>query len=183
MRMTATVLVVGLLSATPAVVLAQNSPPGPPPPCTSEASRQFDFWLGDWEVRGGPDGTQLAGHNSITVSDDGCRIREHWRGAGGGTGESLNAWDARYKQWRQFWIGASGNVLRLAGGMRDGSMVMEGELPGKADGVQLQRITWTPSDDGSVSQRWDTSDDDGNTWQTGFLGIYRKQSAEVPATP
>lgn len=75
--------------------------------------------------------------------------------------------------WRQFWVGADGVVLQLSGGMQGGSMVMTGEQPTKQGGVQQQRITWTPHDDGSVTQQWGTSGDGGATWQTIFLGIYR----------
>ena len=57
-------------------------------------------------------------------------------------------------------------------------MVMEGELPKEGGGVQKQRISWTPAADGSVAQKWDTSDDDGKTWQESFLGIYRKAMAK-----
>ena len=44
---------------------------------------------------------------------------------------------------------------------------------------QWQRIRWTPQDDGSVQQHWQTSDDAGETWQTSFLGIYRRKPAAV----
>ena len=65
-------------------------------------------------------------------------------------------------------------MLRLAGGLRDGAMVLEGELPATAGGVQHQRITWTPRADGTVTQHWETSDDAGETWTTSFLGVYRR---------
>jgi len=28
-----------------------------------------------------------------------------------------------------------------------------------------------------VTQQWDTSDDDGRTWQVSFLGVYRRDAA------
>jgi hypothetical protein len=69
-------------------------------------------------------------------------------------------------------------VLRLAGGLRDGRMVLEGVLPKPGgQGEQRQRIAWTPNDDDSVTQHWETSDDDGATWRTAFLGIYRREQA------
>lgn len=145
----------------------------PPPACASGEYRQFDFWLGDWIVCGGPNGDQLQGTSRIERSDNGCWLVEHWHGAGGSDGTSLNAWDAQYKVWRQFWTGADGVVLRLEGGLGDGAMVMTGELPGVHGGMQLQRITWTPAVEGSVLQRWETSDDAGTSWQVSFLGTYR----------
>jgi hypothetical protein len=153
-------------------------PPTPPPlACTAPEHRQFDFWLGRWTVHGGPDGTAQQGSSRNERSDNGCWITEHWHSAGGSDGTSLNAWDAQYKVWRQFWTGADGVVLRLEGGLRDGAMVMEGELPTSAGGTQRQKISWTPQRDGSVVQHWQTSDDDGRTWQDAFRGVYRRSPA------
>jgi hypothetical protein len=39
----------------------------------------------------------------------------------------------------------------------------------------LQRITWTPEQDG-VRQHWQSSADDGATWTTVFDGHYRPRS-------
>lgn len=159
---------------------AQTAPAPPPTPCTTAEHRQFDFWLGDWVVHGGPDGTALQGTNRIERSGNGCWLVEHWRSAKGNDGTSLNAWDAQHRAWRQFWVGADGVVVRLQGGLRgDGAMEMSGELPKADGGVQLQEMSWTPAADGSVLQQWDTSDDDGKSWQTSFLGTYRR----TPAAP
>ena len=51
--------------------------------CNEPERRQFDFWLGAWQVDGaqGP-----AGHNRIESIEDGCALLEHWRGATGGSG-------------------------------------------------------------------------------------------------
>jgi hypothetical protein len=76
-----------------------------------------------------------------------------------------------------FWVGGDGVVLRLEGGLQGRAMVMTGELPAKNGGVQRQRISWTPQDDGSLVQQWDTSDDDGATWSTSFRGTYRKSTS------
>jgi hypothetical protein len=142
--------------------------------CGTAEYRQFDFWVGDWVVHGGPKGDQLQGTSRIERADNGCWLVEHWHSARGSDGTSLNAWDAQYKVWRQFWTGADGVVLRLEGGLQGGAMVMTGELPRAQGGVQLQKIRWTHGDDGSVEQRWETSDDAGASWQLAFLGVYTR---------
>jgi hypothetical protein len=106
-------------------------------------------------------------------------LAEHWLNSAGRDGHSLNVYEPARRQWTQFWIGSDGVVLRLSGGLEDGVMVLRGELPTAAGGVQQQRIRWTPRADGSVEQQWETSDDDGASWQTSFIGRYRKR----PATP
>lgn len=164
-----------LLLFTGSALAQNNSTAAAPPLCSNNNYRAFDFWLGEWTVMGGPKGDQLQGSNRIERSDDGCRIIEHWKGAGGTDGMSLNAWDAQYKVWRQFWVGGDGVVLRLEGGMQNGMMVMLGELPNGKGGVQKQKISWAPKKDGRVIQRWETSDDNGKTWAISFLGVYTKK--------
>lgn len=168
------VLTAALLGGSASVASTQEAMlPEPVAACASAEHRHFDYWIGEWDVTD-PAGKVL-GHNKITRADTGCWIHENWRGASGYTGNSLNAWDAQHKVWRQFWVGADGGILRLEGGLEDKVMVMNGEVPKEGGGgVQLQRISWTPAADGSVTQKWDTSDDDGKTWQEAFLGIYRK---------
>ncbi|MET0814202.1 MAG: hypothetical protein ABWX88_03320, partial [Pseudoxanthomonas sp.] len=67
--------------------------------------------------------------------------------------------------------------LHLAGGLREGHMVLQG-VQDKANAQsglrQHERITWTPNDDGSVRQHWETSTDGGKTWATSFDGLYRR---------
>jgi hypothetical protein len=157
--------------------IGMSNAAAPPAPmrCTAPEHRQFDFWLGEWQVYGGSDGATHLGDNRIERSDNGCWLVEHWHGASGIHGTSTNAWDAQYRVWRQFWVGADGVVLRLEGGLQDGAMVMTGQLPNPRGGTQVQRITWTPRADGSVDQQWDTSDDGGATWATSFRGHYRRR--------
>jgi hypothetical protein len=174
------VLAATLLTASASIVpQAPATPPPPPsspppPACESAAHRQFDFWLGEWIVSR-PDTGAEVGRSTITAVSAGCALHEHWRGGSGYTGQSLNAYDARRQAWTQFWIGGDGVVLRLEGGLQDGAMVLAGDLPkASGEGLQRQRITWTPAEDGSVTQHWQVSDDDGATWTTSFLGLYRR---------
>jgi hypothetical protein len=171
------ILIALLLS--PMIATAQTpAPPAPPSPCVGPEYRQFDFWLGDWDVLGGPEGDRVVGRNRIERVSGGCALHEQWTAAAGGDGHSLNVYDRSSGRWTQFWVGADGGVLRLEGGLRDGgAMAMEGVRP-TPRGAQRQRIVWTPRADGSVEQRWETSDDEGVQWRTVFLGVYRRRGPE-----
>ncbi|HET7520011.1 MAG TPA: hypothetical protein VFK61_00570 [Candidatus Limnocylindria bacterium] len=129
--------------------------------------RAFDFWLGEWEVRG-PAG-RLLGHNRITALFDGAAIREEWTGAGGVQGTSLNCYSAATDRWHQTWVDADGDLLLLDGGPQDGGMVMEG-----VTGSTRHRISWTPLPEGDgLRQHWETREEDGD-WQTAFDGRYSR---------
>jgi hypothetical protein len=157
----------GLLFLLTMTALAQPKPPALPP-----EARQFDFWIGDWEVTT-PDG-KPAGTNKIEPIAGSAGLLENWTGAGGFTGKSLNAYNASKKQWQQFWVGSGGGVLELSGGIVNGDMVLVGEHDVR--GAHLtEKITWTPHSDGSVRQHWEQSPDGGKTWTTAFDGLYRKK--------
>src|SRR5689334_20842315 len=57
------------------------------PACSTTEHRQFDFWIGEWQVRT-PDG-KVAGRNHITREYTGCVIHEHYSTDRGYSGESL----------------------------------------------------------------------------------------------
>lgn len=163
-----------------ALILSLSVPMTAHAACDAPEHRHFDFWIGDWEVtrpEGQPEAGKVLGHNRIEAVSAGCGLLENWTGASGLQGKSLNGWDAGHKVWRQFWVGGDGTVLRLEGALQGKAMVLQGELPTATGGVQRQRVTWTPNDDGSVTQHWQASDDDGATWATSFLGVYRRRGA------
>ena len=147
--------------------LAAQPAPAPMPP----EARQFDFWLGEWEVFG-PDGA-LGGHSRIESVAGGHALLENWSDADGTSGKSLNIYNPDKKLWQQFWVGATSPVLELSGGLQGGSMVLSGTRTSVHGGTVTDRITWTPRADGSVRQLWETSKDDGKTWQVNFDGIYK----------
>jgi hypothetical protein len=160
-----------LIVAALGVLTSTSAQPTKPPPLPPE-SRQFDFWLGEWEVTT-PDG-KPAGSSRIELIADGAGLLENWTGAKGYSGKSLNSYNPAKKQWQQFWVGAGGGVLELSGALVDGQMVLQGEhvVGGKPT---VEKITWTPNADGSVRQHWEQSTDSGKTWATAFDGRYKKK--------
>ncbi|HEY2344876.1 MAG TPA: hypothetical protein VGH80_03215 [Xanthomonadaceae bacterium] len=149
--------------------------------CAAAESRQFDFWIGEWEVSA--DGKH-AGRSRIQSILGGCAILENWSGASGNEGKSLNTWNAAATRWEQYWVDGSGTPLHLIGGIVDGRMVLSGRqsVPDPQTGrIRIDRITWTPNADGSVRQLWESSDDDGGSWTTSFDGLYRKAADDSPS--
>lgn len=138
-------------------------------PCARPEHRQFDFWLGEWEVVNAARPTAPPSHNSITSEHDGCVVRESYRTPGGYTGTSINFYDRASGRWYQSWMDNQGGALRLEGGLEGESMVLVSD-----DGATRQRITWTPAADGSVRQLWERSADAG-TWEVVFDGTYRRR--------
>jgi hypothetical protein len=149
--------------------------PERPQPCSERAEfSQFDFWLGEWEVRTAAG--KLAGTNRITRRADGCVLVEEWSSVGGGSGISVNYYDPAAQEWVQVWNGSGGTQITIRGGLdEEGSMDLRGTLHyvGR-DRTVLFRGLWTPLPDGRVRQYFEQSTDEGETWQPWFEGFYSR---------
>jgi hypothetical protein len=78
-------------SLAPELGTAADTAPRPKS-CQEQTYRQFDFWIGHWDVLL-PDGAK-AGENRIEPIAGGCALQESWSGRGGFSGTSLNSFDA-----------------------------------------------------------------------------------------
>lgn len=143
----------------------------PRSPCQDGAHRQFDFWLGEWNVES--TGGQLIGTNLVRTRADGCIVEENWVSAFGIPGRSLNTFDAETGLWAQTWVAANAaGHLRMFGGLdAAGRMILEGKRVTPAGVEWFDRYEWTPLDGGRVRQ-------DGSVnipsipAQGSFTGIY-----------
>lgn len=152
---------------------AQSS--GPPPACETPEHRQFDFWIGEWEVVDTA-GTVL-GTNRITRAMQGCVVHEHWTGARGMTGESFNLYRPGTGTWHQSWVDSSGSLLLLDGHVENGAMVLRGETPAPDGATRLHRISYSRLENGNVRQLWEMSTDGGASWTVAFDGRYRRSGS------
>jgi hypothetical protein len=162
------------LAVAGSAVSAQSPAPSPSPfvsPCLAPEYRQFDLWVGDWDVQD-PSG-QLIGTNLVTREYDGCVLQEHWEAKGPQkqTGSSFNTYYAGEKRWHQTWVDSTGGFLLLDGGLVGDAMVLGGEMTGRRGRIR-HRITWTPLPEGRVRQFWENSRDEGKTWSVAFDGTY-----------
>lgn len=173
MRLVVCILFVAyLLSAVPAG--AQSTNPSASP-CNASQHRQFDYWVGEWDVHD-PTGKRV-GENRITRIHNGCALLEEWRGNGGVTGSSFNVYDKERGKWHQTWVDSTGGLLLLDGGIVDGAMTLQGESveAGPPMKRSQQRIRWQPQADGRVRQLWEASVDGGKSWTVAFDGWYTRR--------
>lgn len=166
---------VASLISIPAITVAQSRE-DKRPDCSASEYRQFDFWIGAWEVFD-TTGAKI-GSNTIVPILKGCVLRESWLDTDGNAGESYSAYDRIPGSWHQTWVDERGDVWKIDGGLRGSSMEMTRRAPSlRVPGLELQyRWSWIPVDSQSVRQIEYVSRDSGRTWTTAFNGLYKRRS-------
>lgn len=149
---------------------AQTSAAAAQPCRASEAYRQLDFWVGEWEVQG-PKG-KTAGTSSVQLILNDCVVFENWTGASGYTGKSFNLYNAQSRKWKQIWVDDRGGMLEFTGEFKDGAMRYMGQSTAQDGKPVIDRLTFFPLAEGRVRQLWEQSPDQGKTWNTVFDGTY-----------
>jgi len=140
--------------------------------------RQFDFWLGYWQVTDKP-GTTVYGENRISKRDKGCVLLEEYASVQSFTGTSINYYNPADKLWHQHWVDNGTSIIHTAGGLKGESMVMEGTIYYLAQQRSAPfRARWTPLQDGRVQQFFEEQDGTGQ-WNTWFDGYYQRLDPPV----
>ncbi|MBA3913323.1 MAG: hypothetical protein H0X25_05595 [Acidobacteriales bacterium] len=134
--------------------------------CSAPEYKQFDFWVGDWDVFE-IGGKAPVAHVKVDRLLDGCAIHERYEDTDGLAGESFSIYDASRKLWHQTWVTNHGQLLVIEGGLEKGSMVLSGV--DRADDGRQRRVrgTWTPDEHG-VRETAVRSLDGGKTWRPWF---------------
>jgi hypothetical protein len=156
-------------------------------PCQGDPrSTAFDYWLGTWDVRPfgpGGSGPEAPLHeNVIALEQDGCVLREQWRGAAGAdgsryTGTSLTVFDRGRGVWHQTWVDNNGSVALFEGAIDpQGDLVLFAlPLQGQAPGGPRRRMSYRRQPDGTIRQVVERSSDNGATWTTGIDLLYTRR--------
>jgi hypothetical protein len=150
--------------------------PQSPVPCADPAYRQFDFWLGDWDVFAVERPTTVVARARIELILNECVIHEVYEAMDGHKGESFSIYDAARHTWHQSWVNDHGYLLTIEGDLQGSAMILEGtdHLP---DG-KLRRVRgeWRPEGQGTreVAAR---STDGGATWVPWFDLLFRHHSS------
>ena len=140
----------------------------PPPPCAAPAYRQFDFWIGDWEVFEVGTPAKVA-HARIDSILDRCVLREDYVANDGHEGQSFTIYDASRDVWHQTWVTSRGTLLEIEGKFENGEMV----LSGRNAKTEIVRGTWKPVN-GEVHEVAVKSADGGKTWAPWFDIMFRR---------
>jgi hypothetical protein len=149
-------------------------------PCSSPEYRQFDFWIGEWEVYGL--NGQKAGDSKISLILDSCIILEEWTSANISrgvryAGKSFNTYNSRTKQWQQTWVdNVGGSTEYLKGQLEKNIMVFSTySFQFSKDTMAVRRLSFTNISKEKVRQHAEITKDDGKSWATEYDLEYRRK--------
>lgn len=167
-------LVAALAGTAPTMAHAKATAPS----CKLAEHRQFDFWVGRWDVY--PTGKdKLVARSLIENLYGGCVIRENWMPLSGTEGGSLNTYDPEDGRWHQVRMDAANGRVSFDGGYAAGKMVLTGSWRGAQQPGQegLVRMTYSRLDGGAVRQSGEISTDKGASWKPFFDFTYKPSNA------
>jgi hypothetical protein len=152
-------------------------------PCSSPGARQFDFWLGEWDLTwpaeqaGGDPGQTMTGTNHISKLFGHCAIEENFATDDRSfLGRSLSVYDEKTATWRQTWVDSAGAYLSFTGGMDGDAMLLSTEPVEEDDDVVVNRMVFTDISPVSLFWRWQKSTDGGATWSDLWTITYKRRS-------
>ena len=147
-------------------------------PCESRAeSRQFDFWVGDWNVVTTRELTPV-GRSHIERGLGDCVIWENWTSLGESaySGKSYNVYNPDQKRWEQFWVDNQGGMIHFHGGLTEGVMDLYTDGIPQANGKALKRrLRFYNLGADRVRQFSEGSTDDGKTWTVEYDFTYNRE--------
>jgi len=144
-------------------------------PCAHQAEyRQFDFWIGEWDVVT-TQGHNPAGTSSIQLIIDQCVLLENWTGGAGGIGKSFNQYDSTSKRRIQDWVDNQSNGIHFEGHLDNGVMSFFADSR-KPDGTPIQRhLQFFRLDADHIRQFSQQSADGGRTWTPEYDFTYNRK--------
>jgi len=145
-------------------------------PCMNNAhNREFDFWVGQWNVY--QTGTDYqVGKSKIENVSGGCLILENWMAVGNpDEGKSMNFVNPKTGKWEQHYMGIAGVSQNYYNGeYMEGAMRYQGDGVNKAGDKLLFHLTYFNESPNQVRQLLEQSVNDGKTWITLYDFTYKR---------
>ncbi len=158
----------------------------PAKPCATEASNQFDFWLGEWDLTwpaeqmGGTAGEKGKGTNTITKPLGECVIQEAFHSpADQYNGHSVSVYAPHQKIWKQTWVDNQGGYLLFTGEFKDGRMELRTKPAERKGKTNISRMVFRNIKKKSLNWDWQRSTDGGKTWSDLWNIHYERKKVKI----
>jgi hypothetical protein len=147
------------------------------------AKRQFDFWLGEWDLTwpgeqsGLPAGQIGRGTNNIKAILDSAVIEENFVDLAPSSlrGMSVSVHNQRLGKWQQTWVDNQSSYLDFVGEFQDGKMILSRRATTKDGKEIIQRMVWHNIAKDQLDWNWEASQDGGKTWKVNWQIHYKRK--------
>ena len=158
---------------------AQDAPTHSPNPCSTAQQKQFEFWIGEWDLTWPGEKPGEIGHGTNTIKRimDGCVVQESFSGGDSMhlRGTSVSVFDTNSARWKQTWVDNEGGYLDFVGEFKNGQMILQREAIRDGEKI-LQRMVWKNITVGEMDWSWEASRDEGKTWQVNWPIHYKRKN-------
>ncbi|MBI4748337.1 MAG: hypothetical protein HY774_07590 [Acidobacteria bacterium] len=175
------IILLPLFIGLPSARLATNGPRQFTPTGLPSEARQFDFWLGRWNVA--IPGINFPVQDVITSFGlgGGIAILEDFRAGAQPIGTSISLYSPKTGKWYQTWYDTDQLLIEMAGGVQDGNMIIQGPHFGTATGERLLgRITFSRITAQNLDFLYEVSTDKGKTWQLSLSSRFTRMPGTLP---
>ena len=138
---------------------------------SEQPEKQFDFWLGEWDLTWGEDGK--ATNHVLRIMND--RIIQENFSSPNLQGMSVSSYERERGLWCQTWVDNNGTYLDFTGKFQDGKMILVRDAIVKGEACQ-QRMVWQNIETDKFDWSWERSDDRGKTWRVLWEIKYKRKS-------
>jgi tetratricopeptide (TPR) repeat protein len=143
-------------------------------PCAySPENRQFDFWVGEWDVST-TQGSVPSGNSNIELILGDCVVLENWKSLNSPySGKSYNIYNASLKRWEQYWVDNVGGNIFFHGELKDGVMdYWTDDIPQPSGPALRRHLQFSQLGPDKVRQFSRGSTDSGKTWSVEYDFTY-----------
>ncbi len=157
------------------ILIAQNTTLNQPVPLPAE-SRQFDFWVGEWEVFNHQN--KKAGESIIEKILRHAVILENWTGASGYVGKSFNHFNKEKGKWIQYWVDQNSDPILFEGNYDETQKAMiffSYDHAKDKENPYIRKLTFYNLDPNTVRQFSQQSSDEGKTWNVEYDFTYKRK--------
>jgi hypothetical protein len=166
-----------------AAAVSGQQTPQPPPPCDRPEQKQFDFWVGDWDLTspGAKSGEVVHNSNTIKRILGSCIVQENFVGNAAPEqapqllGMSVSVFDVASGKWKQTWVDNQGSYLDFTGEFKDKEMVLSREATRPGGTAVMQRMVWKNITANEFDWSWERSKDKGQTWEVMWPIHYKRK--------
>jgi len=163
-----------------AMTAVGQTPAVQPKPCSEPEQKQLEFWVGTWDLTwpGQNAGETSHGTNHIERVMEGCVVQENFSGGDAMhlRGMSVSMFNPRAGKWQQTWVDNEGGYLDFTGEFKDGQMILARAATAPGGAKILQRMVWKNITRDELDWSWESSKDEGKTWQVLWPIHYKRKS-------